>query len=108
MPELSCALLISGYDYLAALPSFQEGDFQVQDISSMLVAQRADPKEGDYVIDVCAAPGGKALHLADMLAGTGMVEARDISDYKGGAHMGQHPPVRHGKYPGRPLGCHGS
>ena len=82
MPELSCALLISGYDYLAALPSFQEGDFQVQDISSMLVAQRADPKEGDYVIDVCAAPGGKALHLADMLAGTGMVEARDISDYK--------------------------
>ena len=82
VPELSCALLISGYDYLAALPSFQEGDFQVQDISSMLVAQRADPKEGDYVIDVCAAPGGKALHLADMLAGTGMVEARDISDYK--------------------------
>ena len=54
----------------------------MQDISSMLVAQRADPKEGDYVIDVCAAPGGKALHLADMLAGTGMVEARDISDYK--------------------------
>ncbi len=82
VPELSCALLISGYDYLAALPGFQEGDFQVQDISSMLVAQRAGPKAGDYVIDVCAAPGGKALHLADMLAGTGMVEARDISDYK--------------------------
>ena len=82
VPELPCALLISGYDYLAALPSFQEGDFQVQDISSMLVARRADPKEGAYVIDVCAAPGGKALHLADMLAGTGMVEARDISDYK--------------------------
>lgn len=82
VPELPCALLISGYDYLAALPSFQEGDFQVQDISSMLVARRADPKKGAYVIDVCAAPGGKALHLADMLAGTGMVEARDISDYK--------------------------
>lgn len=82
VPELPCALLISGYDYLAALPSFQEGDFQVQDISSMLVARRADPKEGAYVIDVCAVPGGKALHLADMLAGTGMVEARDISDYK--------------------------
>lgn len=84
VPELPCALLISGYDYLGVLPSFQEGDFQVQDISSMLVAERADPREGDYIIDVCAAPGGKALHLADKLRGTGMVQARDISDYKVG------------------------
>lgn len=84
VPELPCALLISGYDYLGALPSFQEGDFQVQDISSMLVAERANPREGDYIIDVCAAPGGKALHLADKLRGTGMVQARDISDYKVG------------------------
>lgn len=84
VPELPCALLISGYDYLGALPSFQEGDFQVQDISSMLVAERANSREGDYIIDVCAAPGGKALHLADKLRGTGMVQARDISDYKVG------------------------
>lgn len=84
VPELPCALLISGYDYLGALPSFREGDFQVQDISSMLVAERANPREGDYIIDVCAAPGGKALHLADKLRGTGMVQARDISDYKVG------------------------
>lgn len=84
VPELPCALLISRYDYLGALPSFQEGDFQVQDISSMLVAERANPREGDYIIDVCAAPGGKALHLADKLRGTGMVQARDISDYKVG------------------------
>ena len=84
VPELPCALLISGYDYLGALPSFQEGDFQVQDISSMLVAERANPREGDYIIDVCAAPGGKTLHLADKLRGTGMVQARDISDYKVG------------------------
>ena len=84
VPELPCALLISGYDYLGALPSFQEGDFQVQDISSLLVAERANPREGDYIIDVCAAPGGKALHLADKLRGTGMVQARDISDYKVG------------------------
>lgn len=84
VPELPCALLISGYDYLGALPSFQEGDFQVQDTSSMLVAERANPREGDYIIDVCAAPGGKALHLADKLRGTGMVQARDISDYKVG------------------------
>ena len=81
---LPYALFISGYDYLGALQSFCDGDFQVQDVSSMLVAEWADPKEGDCVVDVCAAPGGKALHLADKLGGTGYVEARDLSDYKVG------------------------
>lgn len=84
IPDIPEAFLISGYDYLGALESFREGDFQVQDISSMRVARWADPKKGDYIIDVCAAPGGKALHLADMMGGTGMVEARDISAYKVG------------------------
>ncbi|MEG0190461.1 MAG: transcription antitermination factor NusB, partial [Lachnospiraceae bacterium] len=61
-PMLAYALFISGYNYLAELQSFQDGDFQVQDSSSMLVTEIADPQAGDYVIDVCAAPGGKALH----------------------------------------------
>lgn len=81
-PVLPYALYLSGYDYLGALESFREGDFQVQDVSSMLVAEWAEPKEGDYIIDVCAAPGGKAIHLADKLDGTGQVEARDLTDYK--------------------------
>lgn len=81
-PYLDYALEISGYDYLGDLESFEDGDFQVQDLSSMLVAEVAEPKEGDYVIDVCAAPGGKSLHIADKLRGTGHVEARDLTDYK--------------------------
>ena len=48
----------------------------------MLVAEVAAPKWGDYCIDVCAAPGGKALHLADKLEGSGFVEARDITESK--------------------------
>ncbi|MGN1267449.1 MAG: 16S rRNA (cytosine(967)-C(5))-methyltransferase RsmB [Dorea sp.] len=80
--QVSCALYISGYDYLGALESFQDGDFYVQDISSMQVAEWADPKNGDFVIDVCAAPGGKAIHLAEKLKGTGNVQARDLTDYK--------------------------
>lgn len=80
--EIPGAFQISGYDYLDALESFREGWFQVQDISSMLVGEWADPKEGEYIIDVCAAPGGKALHLADKLKGTGRVEARDLTEYK--------------------------
>ena len=83
-PYLPYALWISGYDYLADLMSFQIGMFYVQDISSMLVAHLADPKQGDTVIDVCAAPGGKSIHVAELLKGTGRVEARDLTDYKVG------------------------
>lgn len=80
--ELDYAFLISGFDYLNALPSFREGLFYVQDISSMMVAEYADPKEGDVVVDVCAAPGGKSIHIAEKLNGTGMVFARDLTEYK--------------------------
>ncbi len=81
-PSVFGAFYIAGYDYLSALPSFQQGKFYVQDISSMRVAGRAGVKEGQYIIDVCAAPGGKALHLAELLNGTGRVEARDLTDPK--------------------------
>lgn len=81
---ISYAFVLSGFDYLAGLGSFQDGWFYVQDISSMTVAHAADPKKGDYIIDVCAAPGGKSSHLAELLAGSGMVEARDLTEYKVG------------------------
>ncbi|MEE1314837.1 MAG: 16S rRNA (cytosine(967)-C(5))-methyltransferase RsmB [Faecalimonas sp.] len=81
-PYLPYALQISDYDYLADLTSYQKGLFSVQDISSMLVTEIADPKKGDVIFDVCAAPGGKALHLAERLQGSGRIEARDLSDYK--------------------------
>lgn len=81
-PFLQSALLISNYDYLGALDSFLEGDFQVQDAASIQVAESAEIKEDDYIIDVCAAPGGKALHAAQILNGTGFVEARDLTEYK--------------------------
>ena len=75
----ACALSISDYDHLRALSSFREGLFQVQDVSSMQAALLAAPKAGDYCIDVCAAPGGKSLHLAELMRGTGFVEARDLT-----------------------------
>lgn len=81
-PYLPDALWITSYDYLADLDSFQKGAFHVQDISSMLVAHLANPQEGNIVIDVCAAPGGKSLHMAELLHGTGHVVARDLTDYK--------------------------
>ena len=81
-PVLPYAYELTNYDYLAGLLAFQKGYFYIQDISSMQVAEWAEPKEGDYVIDVCAAPGGKSLHIGDKMEGFGTVDARDISQYK--------------------------
>ena len=69
-------------DNLQYLPGFEEGMWMVQDVSSMLVTQAAGIRKGDRVIDVCSAPGGKALHAAAKLAGTGSVLSRDVSESK--------------------------
>lgn len=82
--ELPGCLYLSGYDTLGRLEEFQQGLFYIQDKSSMLVAETAAPKEGDFCIDVCAAPGGKSIHLAQLMHGTGHVEARDLTEYKTG------------------------
>ncbi len=82
LPYPKGAFEISGYDYLGALASFREGLFQVQDVSSMLIGEIANVQEGMQVIDVCAAPGGKAIGIADRLHGTGHVEARDLTAAK--------------------------
>lgn len=79
---LSSVLYLEKVDYLDGLEAFSKGWIQVQDMSSVFVGLLADPKAGDYVMDVCSAPGGKSIHLADLLNGTGHVDARDLSDYK--------------------------
>ena len=81
-PWVESAFELKGFDYLGALKAFREGECTVQDVSSMLVAKAADIKPSYKVIDVCAAPGGKSTHLAELLGGTGMVEARDLTEYK--------------------------
>lgn len=69
-------------DNMKFLPGFDEGLIIAQDVSSMLVAQIADLKRGDNVIDVCAAPGGKSMHAAEKVGEEGKVFARDISERK--------------------------
>lgn len=64
------------------MDGFEEGEFQVQDVSSMLVAHVAGIQPGMQILDVCAAPGGKATHAAQKLGGTGQVIARDLTEYK--------------------------
>lgn len=76
---VNTALKISGYDYIEGIDSFQKGWFTVQDESSMLVSLAGDIKKEYQIIDVCAAPGGKSLHAAELLEGTGKVFARDLT-----------------------------
>lgn len=81
-PYLSYAKRISDFNHIMTLDAFLQGQIQVQDVSSMLVAEVANPQKGDYIIDMCAAPGGKSLHLGDKMEGFGTVDARDVSQYK--------------------------
>lgn len=83
-PYLPYAYELTGMEGVQNLTGFAQGLCSVQDVSSMLVCEVADIKEGDKVIDVCAAPGGKAAHAADKLSGTGFVSARDLTEYKVG------------------------
>ncbi len=75
-------LYISDFDYITRLETFQGGYISVQDISSMMAARVAAPKKGDYCIDICAAPGGKSLHMCELMKDTGFVEARDLTERK--------------------------
>ena len=61
---------------------FKSGDITVQDYASQQVGIEADPHAGDLVVDVCAAPGGKSCHIAELLQGTGHVDARDLTEDK--------------------------
>ena len=78
----SNALFIEEFDYLEKVKAFNEGYLQVQDISSMLVACAAMPKDDDFIMDICAAPGGKTIHLADLTHGKAKILARDVSEQK--------------------------
>lgn len=84
-PGLPYALHIRGYDALGRIPAFREGLFFVQDVSSMLAVEAAQAEKDSFCLDVCAAPGGKAMQLSMLLEGSGRVEARDLTDYKVGA-----------------------
>ena len=55
---------------------------QVQDESSMTVAPMLNPKAGEFVIDCCAAPGGKTTHIAELMKNRGKIIAADIYEVK--------------------------
>ena len=61
---------------------FDEGHFYIQDLGSILVASFLNPSENSSLLDLCAAPGGKTTHLAELMNNTGEIMACDKSQGK--------------------------
>lgn len=81
-PYHPCAVTVQGAEGIHRLAGYAEGLFAVQDVSSILAVEAAGIAFGDTVIDVCAAPGGKALHAVEKVGGDGEVIACDINSHK--------------------------
>ncbi len=75
-------LIIENPFRISKIEEFIDGEFTIQDESSALVAQIMNPKSGSIVIDVCSAPGGKSLHIAQKMKNKGKVISRDIHEHK--------------------------
>lgn len=57
---------------------YEAGVYYIQEPSAMAVGAVADAKPGEWVLDLCAAPGGKTTHLAGRMRGQGVLIANEI------------------------------
>jgi 16S rRNA (cytosine967-C5)-methyltransferase len=71
---------LSGGATLSGLGSFLDGGFYVQDPSTLLAVRELDPRPGESILDLCAAPGGKTLYTAERLGNAGRIVAHDTSE----------------------------
>ncbi len=61
------------------IPGYGEGLFAVQDEAAMLVSHLVSPRPGDKVLDLCAGPGGKTIHMAQLMEDHGEIRSVDSS-----------------------------
>ncbi|RKL68946.1 16S rRNA (cytosine(967)-C(5))-methyltransferase [Salipaludibacillus neizhouensis] len=67
---------------LANTKAFENGWISIQDEGSMLVTLALDPQQGESILDACAAPGGKSMHIAERMQNIGEVVSIDIHSHK--------------------------
>ncbi|CAM3130217.1 16S rRNA (cytosine(967)-C(5))-methyltransferase RsmB [Lactococcus laudensis] len=80
--ELSSTGIVAKTGHFADLLDFNDGLITIQDESSQLVAVALDAQPNDKILDACAAPGGKTVHIAEYLSEQGHIEALDLYDHK--------------------------
>ncbi|WP_332400833.1 16S rRNA (cytosine(967)-C(5))-methyltransferase RsmB [Pseudolactococcus laudensis] len=80
--ELSSTGIVAKSGHFADLLDFNDGLITIQDESSQLVAVALDAQPTDKILDACAAPGGKTVHIAKYLSEQGHIEALDLYDHK--------------------------
>jgi len=78
----ACSVVIADAASLTDLPAFRDGWIQPQDPTATEVVLAAAPAPGQTVLDLCAAPGVKTTHLAELMNNTGSIVAVDVSDSK--------------------------
>lgn len=76
-----CVTFRGGGD-VARLEAFRKGYIYIQDAAARLAVMAADPKPGDFIIDGCAAPGGKSFAAAIAMKNTGKIAAFDVNGAK--------------------------
>ena len=74
-PLIPEAVVLEGPFDAHGSPLWSAGAFLAQSRAAMLVARLLDPRPGERVLDLCAAPGGKTTHLAALMDGSGEVVA---------------------------------
>ena len=81
-PLSEITVRVSGSVDPRLLPGYSEGDFFVQDAACAAAVSKLSPKENEFIIDVCAAPGGKSLAAAVMMGDRGKIVSCDIHESK--------------------------
>lgn len=79
---LTDALRYRGPEDLFRTPEFQNGELELQDISSQAVGVICDPKPGETWWDACAGEGGKLLHLSELMGNKGLIWASDRAEWR--------------------------
>ncbi len=79
--QLSPVGLVKRSGHFAGTQAFQKGLVTIQDETSQLVAPTLKLEGHEHVLDACAAPGGKTMHIASYLT-TGQVVALDLYQHK--------------------------
>ena len=80
-PSVPEILLVSGGD-IAAHPLFLEGAITVQDAAGVMTVDILAPEKNEFIIDCCAAPGGKSFGIAERMENTGRLISCDIFEHK--------------------------